>query len=112
MLQRDEPEDYVVATGKAYSVRQFVEFAFDEIGVGIEWKGSGVDEVGVDAKTGAARVKVDPRYFRPSEVEYLLGDPSKAKRDLGWEARIGLRELCGKMVRYDLAYDSFGGEEE
>jgi GDPmannose 4,6-dehydratase len=112
MLQQEKPGDYVIATGKTYTVRQFVEFAFEEIGVKLEWKGNGVDEVGVDAKSGVTRVKIDPRYFRPAEVEFLWGNPEKAKRELGWVAKTELRELCRKMVRYDLANDSYGGEED
>jgi GDPmannose 4,6-dehydratase len=112
MLQQKEAGDFVVATGKTYTVRQFVEFAFEEIGVGINWKGAGVDEVGTDAATGATRVKIDPRYFRPAEVDFLWGNPEKAKRFLGWEAKTELRELCRKMVKYDLTYDTYGGIEE
>ncbi len=112
MLQKDKPGDYVIATGKTYTVRQFVEFAFEEIGVKVEWRGQGVNEVGVDGKTGAIRVKIDPRYFRPAEVEFLWGDPTKAKRELGWEAKTDVRELCRKMVRYDLTHENYGGVEE
>ena len=111
MLQREDPDDFVIATGKACSVRQFVEYSFAETGVKIVWKGSGVDERGYDAATGKLRVEIDPRYFRPSEVDYLLGDPSKAAADLGWTARTDVRELCRKMVRYDLEYDGYGGKE-
>ncbi len=112
MLQQNNPEDYVVATGKAYTVRQFVEYAFEEIGVKIEWRGCGVEEKGYDTKTGKLRVEIDPRYFRPSEVEFLLGDPTKTTQKLGWTAKTDVRELCSKMVRYDLAYDNYGGKEE
>lgn len=112
MLQKDKPGDYVIATGKTYTVRQFVEFAFEEIGVKVEWRGQGVNEVGVDGKTGAIRVKIDPRYFRPAEVEFLWGDSTKAKRELGWEAKTDVRELCRKMVRYDLTHENYGGVEE
>ncbi len=111
MLQQEKPGDYVVATGKTYTVRQFVEFAFEEIGVKLLWKGSGPEETGVDAATGATRVKIDPRYFRPAEVDLLLGNPEKAKKALGWEAKTDVRELCRKMVRYDLKNDTYGGEE-
>ena len=83
-------------------MRDFVDAAFAEIGVRLEWRGSGVEEKGVDAKTGTVRVEVDPRYFRPTEVETLLGDPSKAKRKLGWEPRTTLEEMVGEMVREDL----------
>lgn len=112
MLQQEKPDDFVIATGKTYTVRQFVEFAFEEIGVQIEWKGKGVDEKAYNKKTGNVVVAIDPRYFRPAEVEFLLGDPSKAKEKLCWEAKIGVRELCRMMVQYDLKYDIFGGKEE
>ena len=102
ILQQDEPDDYVIATGRQWAVRDFVDAAFAEIGVKLEWRGSGDEEKGVDAKTGKVRVEVDPRYFRPTEVETLLGDPSKAKRKLGWEPRITLEEMVGEMVREDL----------
>lgn len=102
MLQQDEPDDFVIATGKMHSVREFVELAFGEVGIEIEWRGEGVDEVGVDAATGDARVEIDPRYYRPTEVELLLGDPAKAKEKLGWEAKVGLRELVKMMVEGDL----------
>ncbi len=112
MLQQDRPDDYVIATGKAHSVREFVEFAFNEIGVNIEWHGAGIEEKGYDARSGELRVEVDPRYFRPSEVEFLLGDPSKAKQKLGWTATTNVKELCRKMVRYDLLNTTFGGKED
>jgi GDPmannose 4,6-dehydratase len=102
MLQQSEPDDYVVATGKQVSVRDFVEMAFREIGVQIEWRGTGVEEEGLDAKTGAVRVAVDPRYFRPTEVETLLGDPTKAKEKLGWTARTSLSVMVKEMVADDL----------
>lgn len=111
MLQRDSPDDFVIATGKTYTVRQFVEYAFEEIGVELAWKGSGVDEIGYDAKTGKVLVRIDPRYFRPAEVDFLWGNPAKAKRELGWEARTDLRELCRMMVRYDQRYDTYGGAD-
>lgn len=112
MLQQEMPDDFVIATGKSYSVRQFVEFAFEEIGVQLEWKGKGIDEKGYDKKTGNVVVAIDSRYFRPAEVEFLLGDPSKAKEKLGWEAKIDVRQLCRMMVQYDLKYDNYGGKEE
>jgi len=111
MLQQDEPDDFVIATGVQYSVRQFVEAAARELGVRLRWEGEGVDEVGiVDAvesadsqmKVGDVIVRVDPRYFRPTEVETLLGDPRKAKEKLGWEPRTALPELVAEMVRTDL----------
>jgi GDPmannose 4,6-dehydratase len=102
MLQQDRPDDYVLATGRTTPVRTFVEWAFEETGVSIEWRGEGVEEKGFDAKTGACLVEVDPRYFRPTEVELLLGDASKAREKLGWEPRIDVRELAREMVREDL----------
>lgn len=111
MLQQDEPEDFVAATNKTYTVRYFVELAFKEIGVEIEWKGKDVDEKGFDKATGTLRVEVNPHYFRPTEVELLIGDATKAKEKLGWESKTTLEELVRKMVQYDLKYDTYGGEE-
>lgn len=102
MLQQPEPDDYVVATGKQISVREFVNAAFAEVGMSLEWQGSGIDEKGIDKQTGSVRVEVDPRYFRPTEVETLLGDPSKAKRKLGWEPLATLEDLVREMVREDM----------
>jgi GDPmannose 4,6-dehydratase len=102
MVQEAHPQDYVIATGESHSVREFVESAFREVGIGVSWKGSGVDEVGLDAKTGKSLVKIDSRYFRPTEVDFLLGDAGKAKRNLGWEPRISFGELVKMMVREDL----------
>lgn len=102
ILQHEKPDDFVLATGQLYSVREFVEKAFKEVGVTIAWSGSGVDEVGSDASSGAELVKVDPKYFRPAEVDLLLGDPAKAKRELGWEATTTLSELVSEMVQEDL----------
>ena len=112
MLQQDEPEDYVAATNKTYTVRYFVELAFREIGVEIEWRGKGVDEKGYDKASGTLRVEVNPHYFRPTEVDLLIGNPAKAKEKLGWEPKTTLEELVHKMVQYDLKYDTYGGEEE
>ncbi|MGE0256676.1 MAG: GDP-mannose 4,6-dehydratase [Alphaproteobacteria bacterium] len=102
MLQQDVADDYVLATGQTNSVREFVERAFAETGRRIEWRGAGVDEQGIDAATGNVVVAIDPRYFRPTEVDLLLGDPSKARRVLGWEARTTLAELVREMVAADL----------
>jgi GDPmannose 4,6-dehydratase len=102
MLQQDEPEDFVVATGETHSVREFVEQSFHEIGITIAWEGSGLDEVGRDADSGKILVQVDPRYFRPTEVDFLLGDASKAKEKLGWQPKITFRELVKIMIREDL----------
>lgn len=101
MLQQDKPEDFVVATGVQYCVRDFVNAAANQIGIDITWSGQGVDEKGRDA-SGKCIVAVDARYFRPTEVETLLGDPSKAKEKLGWAPRIGFTELVAEMVREDL----------
>ena len=101
ILQQDEPDDYVIATGEQHSVREFVEVAAGELDMDIEWKGSGLDEVGIDRNTGREIVAVDPRYFRPTEVDTLLGDPSKAKNVLGWEARTSFVELVREMVAAD-----------
>lgn len=102
MLQQDQPDDYVIATGEMHSVREFIEKAFAEVGRPIEWQGKEVDEVGIDTTTGKTVVRIDPRYFRPAEVEQLLGDPSKAKRQLGWEAQVKFDELVKIMVDGDL----------
>ena len=101
MLQHDKPEDFVIATGVQYSVRQFVDAAAKEIGMQITWQGQGVDETGTD-QNGKVIVKVDPRYFRPTEVETLLGDPSKAKAKLGWTPKTPFAALVAEMVREDL----------
>jgi GDPmannose 4,6-dehydratase len=101
MLQQDAPEDYVIATGEQHSVREFVERAAAELGITVSWRGKGVDETGTD-QSGRIIVRVDPRYFRPSEVDTLLGDPSKAKRQLGWEPQVRFAELVSEMVRADL----------
>jgi GDPmannose 4,6-dehydratase len=102
MLQQAEPEDFVIATGETHSVREFVELAFWEVGIEIEWKGEGVYEVGVDKETGDVLIEVDPRYYRPTEVELLQGDPRKAKEKLGWEAKVEFRELVKMMVEGDM----------
>ena len=101
MLQQDEPDDYVIATGEQHSVREFIEVAGSELGMKISWQGSGVDEVGIDEVSGNEIVAVDPRYFRPTEVETLLGDPSKAEARLGWKARTSFEELVREMVAAD-----------
>ncbi|MBY3313101.1 GDP-mannose 4,6-dehydratase [Rhizobium laguerreae] len=104
MLQQDKPDDYVLATGKTTSVRQFVEWAFADVGITLEWKGSGVDEKGYDAASGVCLVEIDPRYFRPTEVDLLLGDPTKARQKLGWQHKIAVRELAAEMVREDVKH--------
>jgi GDPmannose 4,6-dehydratase len=101
MLQQDVPDDYVLATGVTTSVRQMAEWAFAEVGIDLDWRGSGVDEQGVCRQTGALRVAIDPRYFRPTEVDLLVGDASKARERLGWVPQIGIRELVREMVAAD-----------
>jgi GDPmannose 4,6-dehydratase len=102
MLQHDVPEDFVIATGEQYSVRDFATAAGNCLNMNIEWRGNGIDEVGVDTHTGRTVIKVDPRYFRPTEVETLLGDPSKAKRVLGWAPRTSFADLVKEMTAKDL----------
>lgn len=97
MLQQDTPEDYVIATGVQYSVREFVEEAAPYFGLLIEWRGSGLDEVGVEKRSGRTIIKVNDKYFRPTEVETLLGDASKAKEKLGWEPKITFKQLVEDM---------------
>jgi GDPmannose 4,6-dehydratase len=102
MLQQDEPEDYVIATGEHYSVREFIAAAARQLGIRIYWEGQGVDEKGIDEETGKNIVAVDPRYFRPTEVEDLLGDASKARQKLRWKPRISFKDLVAEMVDADL----------
>ncbi len=102
MLQQEAPDDYVIATGETHTVREFVEQAFQELDYPLEWSGTGVDEIGRDARNGHVLVRIDPRYFRPTEVEFLLGDPAKAKAALGWEPQIRFPELVKAMVAADL----------
>jgi len=102
IVQQDVPDDYVLATGETHSVREFVEVAFSRVGRKIEWKGKGIDEVGLDASSGEVLVKIDNRYFRPTEVDVLLGDPSKAWRVLGWKHTVTFPELVTEMVNSDL----------
>jgi GDPmannose 4,6-dehydratase len=102
ILQQPKPDDYVLATGETHSVREFVELAFAEVGIAIKWQGTGVNECGICEKTKRTLVRVDPRYFRPAEVEILLGNPTKARTKLGWKHRIGFRELICEMMANDL----------
>jgi len=102
MLQQDEGDDYVLATGITTTVRQFVEWAFADAGIELDWRGTGIDEQGFCRKTGALRVAIDPRYFRPTEVDLLIGDPSKAHQKLGWRHKTEVRELAREMVLADL----------
>ncbi|MDR2602743.1 MAG: GDP-mannose 4,6-dehydratase [Spirochaetaceae bacterium] len=102
MLQQKEPDDYVIATGVTTTVRDFITAAFNEAGLNIKWEGEGVNEKGVDEKTGETLIEIDPRYFRPAEVDLLLGDPSKAREKLGWKPKVTLGELIKMMVASDL----------
>ena len=102
ILQQEQPDDFVIATGETHSVREFVEKAFKEVGVNIVWQGKGIDEKGIDAQTGKTIIEIDKRYFRPTEVEYLLGNPSKAKQKLGWQRKCTFDQLVKEMVASDL----------
>jgi GDPmannose 4,6-dehydratase len=102
MMQQPEGDDYVLATGEMHTVREFIEIAFDQIGRQIEWRGEGIGEQGLDAKTGDVLIAVDPRYFRPTEVDLLLGDPTKAREKLGWHHRTNFKDLVREMVQSDL----------
>lgn len=102
MLQQDKADDYVIATNETRTVREFVEIAFKTVDIEVKWQGEGVDEVGIDAATGKVIVKINPVFFRPAEVELLLGDPSKAEKALGWEREISFAELVERMVKADM----------
>jgi GDPmannose 4,6-dehydratase len=102
ILQQNEPGDYVLATGETHSVREFIELSFTHVGTKIRWEGNGVEEKGIEAATGHVLIEVDPRYFRPTEVEYLLGDSAKAKKVLVWSHTMGLGELGAEMMESDL----------
>jgi len=102
MLQQDHPEDFVIATGKQHSVRDFVDMAAKGLGIDIRWEGTGIDEKGIETKTGATIIRVDPKYFRPTEVESLLGNPAKAKEKLNWTPEITFEELVTEMIQQDL----------
>ena len=103
IVQHDKPDDFVLATGETHSVREFVELAFAEIGQSIVWEGAGVDEIGRDAKSGDVHVRIDPRYFRPTEVDLLIGDATKARTQLGWAPKTLFRDLVAEMVHADVA---------
>ncbi|MEX2597953.1 MAG: GDP-mannose 4,6-dehydratase, partial [Salibacteraceae bacterium] len=109
MLQQDKPDDYVLATGKTIPVRDFVSMSFKEAGVILNWTGTGVDEKGIDAKTGKVVVEVDPAYFRPTEVDLLVGDASKARNELGWVPKRSVEQLCAEMVKAD--YERFSRDK-
>jgi GDPmannose 4,6-dehydratase len=102
ILQADAPDDFVLATGETRSVREFVELAFAEVGRSIEWRGKGVEETGVDRKSGKTVVRIDPTYFRPTEVDELIGDASKARQKLGWRPKTSFSQLVREMVAGDL----------
>jgi len=111
MLQQSKPKDYVIATGKTYTVREFVERAFKVVNIEIVWQGEGANEKGINKSTGEVLVVIDEKYFRPTEVDFLWGDPSLANKELGWTAKTSLDELILSMVTYDLNNDDFGGKE-
>ena len=102
MLQQDKPADYVIASHETHTVREFVELSFAEVGMNVVWEGEGVDEVGKDAATGKVVVKINPKFYRPAEVDLLLGNPSKAEKELGWKREVSFKELVSRMVRNDL----------
>ena len=108
MLQQKTADDYVLATGKMHSIRELIEVAFGEVGIKIDWRGEGIDEHGIDVASGKTLISIDPRYFRPTEVQFLLGDPSRAREKLGWVAITSFTEMIGEMVREDL--DVLAGE--
>ncbi len=111
MMQQPKPDDYVIATGKAYSVRYFIEKAFRYVNIDIEWQGQGVHEKGYNKTTGQCLVQVDPKYFRPAEVDLLVGDASHAKQKLQWEAKTSIDQLIQVMIEYDLNHDHYGKQE-
>lgn len=102
MLQQDKPEEFVIAMGHTHTVREFMEWAFKEVGMEIQWKGSGIDEIGIDAKTGKTLVTINPKFFRPAEVDLLLGDSSKARKVLGWKPKYTIAAMVSEMVRSDV----------
>ena len=105
MLQQEQPEDFVIATGEMHTVREFCELAFKEAGIKIRWEGQGVNEKGIDVQTNRVLIEVDPKYFRPCEVDQLLGDPTKAKTKLGWNpTKTSFNELIKKMVEHDMLF--------
>ncbi len=112
MLQQDKPDDFVIATGETHTVREFTELAFRHIGVDIAWEGDGVEEKAYDRKTNRLLVEVDPKYFRPAEVEFLWGDPAKAKEKLGWTNKTSFERLVEIMMDYDMKFDNYGGDHK
>lgn len=112
MLQQDKPDDFVIATGETHTVREFTELAFRHIGVDLAWEGDGVEEKAYDRKTNRLFVEVDPKYFRPAEVEFLWGDPAKAKEKLGWTNKTSFERLVEIMMDYDMKFDNYGGDHK
>ena len=110
MLQQEEAKDYVIASGLSYTVREFVEMAFDHIGIKIKWEGNGENEKGYDSESGRLLVIVNPKYYRPTEVEFLLGDATKAYADLNWRPKVKLQDLVKEMVDYDIKFDDYSGK--
>tara|TARA_X000000950_G_scaffold288261_1_gene404177 strand:+ start:1732 stop:2766 length:1035 start_codon:yes stop_codon:yes gene_type:complete len=111
MLQHERPDDFVIATGKSWSIREFVEMAFKSVDVEIEWEGEKEKEIGKDKLSGETIIKIDPKYYRPSEVDFLKGDASKAFKSLGWKPKTSIKKLVKIMVDYDLKYDDYSGVE-
>lgn len=101
MFQQDKPDDFVIATGEQHSVREFIKIASRTLGINISWQGTGVDEKGINTETGEIIIAVDPKYFRPTEVESLMGAPTKAKEKLGWSPKIAFRDPVSEMVNWD-----------
>ncbi|MBU3928644.1 MAG: GDP-mannose 4,6-dehydratase, partial [Bacteroidetes bacterium] len=111
MLQQTSPEDYVIASGETHTVKEFVEKAFEVVDIKIEWMGEGINENGINKENGRILVEINPKYFRPAEVDLLWGNPEKAKKELGWQTKISFEELVEGMVKYDLEFDNYGGSE-
>ena len=105
MLQKEKPDDFVIATGEAHTVREFIEVCCQELDIDLKWQGQGIKEIGIDKNTGKSIIKIEEKYFRPTEVAFLLGDPSKAEKELGWKAKTKFKELATKLLKcdYDLA---------
>jgi GDPmannose 4,6-dehydratase len=107
MVQQDTPDDFVIATGESHTVREFIEKAFSVLDMKVEWEGEGTDTVGIDRASGKTVIRVDPKHYRPTEVEFLLGDPTKAREKLGWEPEVTFDKLAEIMVKAD--YDALSG---
>ena len=103
MLQQDKPQDYVIASHETHTVREFVELSFAALGITVKWQGEGVDEIGIDSATGKTIVKINPKFYRPAEVDLLLGNPAKAEKELGWVREISFKQLVERMVNNDKA---------